>query len=280
MEEKTLSEGQNITVQSKNRKTREFDTFVSLEHSTNCTDGSSIIAELSKDDIVDDAGHIVESNDTYQNTDSWFKKIKKQCTSTFRKRNPIVNVFLSLFLIFAILLSLYPVLNILCMLLLMPIIGTDIKQWCFVIPLAIVSLFWMFYVYQFIVVNKKNAFMTAFIGSTLVWHFYIFMLLIIATPEYDTYEELVDSAFVEYSFLFVWPLILSIIVNALIYGITYRIMQIKKHGITAWALLDVAQYEKRSKLQKVILTITIIIWILSIMGFIDVYCKDCIEKFA
>lgn len=171
--------------------------------------------------------------------DKVFQKIKK----TYFKRHPIVNAVLSLFFGITLLVSF-------CVSYLMVALSlfSDQEQdiWSFIIMLMGVfyPIYSIYYMYLFVAGNRKYAITNAFMGSLMVWFFFIFLVGIVFYMPYDA-----DDGFV--ILLYIFAFALALIFNTICVLFIYLVMRIKRHGISAWTLLEVSRKRFRTKFDKI-----------------------------
>lgn len=228
----------------------------------NSESDSTINAVLSENSYASHVNHSIPQKkiSRHSNIVLWLKDIKYRISSTYSKRNPIVNALLSLFLFAVIILSIF-ILNMAIRFLFMEI-GNN-NEWCFGIAWIYYCLFCIYYMCRFIIGNHKNAILPAFIGLTLVCFVVWFFYVILTTPNSEFLDEEGNESSSSDVIMFVAPLALSIFFNAVAYGLIYLTMKIRKYGASAWALLDIHRGD-RSKFEKISFIIFIIISFLPI----------------
>ena len=165
--------------------------------------------------------------------------IRRCFTSTYQKRNPVVNAVLSLVFLFVILVS-YSCIKI-----------TFFFSWTFGLVELFCSMYFMYYMYQFVVRNKKDAFWYTWTGGVFAWTmmFYLFFLFIIAMEQTE--------------------------------GTHWLVMQLKKYRATAWTLLDVPHERSCSKLERLSFGALFVVWLLPIGEFVyDDYKRNNPESLS
>lgn len=180
--------------------------------------------------------------------------------NTFAKRHPFVNSILSLW-------SLVTTLLILLFGALMFTFGW--KAW-------LVGLFYplycIYYMYQFVVRNRKDAFYFANLGSFAAYLMCTFLFCVLEIP--DSYDEdgseSISSDIIIFSIFF----FAAAIITLLIASILFYVMKIRRNGASAWSLLDISRKKFRTKLDKVLFCMFFIVWltpflVLSITKYID-----------
>ena len=257
MEEKTIIDN-NTTAQ--NEDTIINDVVASVDNTCSHNDGSHVFEDMSVDD-TDYSEYSRKDKDSslLNKIITGIKKSKEQLSSTYTKRNPVVNAYLSIFLIFAIIVSTC----VLWIAIRMMFIDTTIELWSIGFVETFYSLYCMIYMYKFVICNKKYAIIPAFISSTFVWYVIMFFYVMVTTPDYEFCDDEGNETSSGIITVFLLPLILSIIINLLFLGITYLMMQLKKYGATAWTLLDISR-GKKPKFEKICLWICLLIWMLPV----------------
>ena len=238
MEEKTIIDN-NTTAQ--NEDTIINDVVASVDNTCSHNDGSHVFEDMSVDD-TDYSEYSRKDKDSslLNKIITGIKKSKEQLSSTYTKRNPVVNAYLSIFLIFAIIVSTC----VLWIAIRMMFVDTTIEWWSIGIAETFYSLYSMLYMYKFVICNKKYAISPAFISSTFAWYVIMFFYVMVTTPDYEFCDDEGNETSSGNITVFLLPLILSIIINLLFLGITYLMMQLKKYGATAWTLLDISRGKK------------------------------------
>ena len=233
-------------------------------------------------EVVEDTAISSNKGDSYDNQydtavneqkRSRLGNVKQLFSSTYNKRHPIANAILSIYLLVVIINTFIFILDGL----LMPfslIINGKGEAAALIVPIFLwfFALYYAYYMYHFIIGNRKDAFVFAHLGSFVVWAFISWEIYMILTPIY-TYDE--DGNRVEDSLIYtvVIAFVYSLIINLILVGFVYLVMRIKKYGATAWTLLDVSYKRFRSKFDKVcfyifcILTILIVIFVLAFEYF-------------
>lgn len=252
--------------------------FESTDAQENTSFESTIMAE-----VVEDTAFTSNMADSYDNQydtadnerkRTWFGKVRQLFSSTYNKRHPVVNALLSIYLLVTLIITSMLFIEGLIMpfsliskgeggaaALLVPIF-----EWFF-------SLYYAYYMYHFIIGNRKDAFVFAHLGGFIVWAVICWEFYMILTPIY-TYDE--DGNRVEDSLIYTVfiAFVYSLIINLILVGFVYLVMRIKKYGATAWTLLDVSYKRFRSKIDKVcfyifcFLTILIVIFVLEFEYFV------------
>lgn len=187
---------------------------------------------------------------------TWLKNIRTKISSTYTKRNSIVNALLSLFVIATIIVSL------IVLVMSLTILTSDFKEgWSFAIGGMFYPLFCIYFMCRFIIANKKNSIFPAFMGSTFVWYVILFFYVLVSTPNSAFLDDEGNESPDSWIISFVWPFILSVLLNAFIFLVVYLIMKLRKYGASAWTLLDVSR-AKRPKFEKIGFVIFSVVWIL------------------
>lgn len=257
MEEKTIIDN-NTTAQ--NEDTIINDVVASVDNTCSHNDGSHVFEDMSVDDTdYSEYSRKDKGSSLLNKIITGIKKSKEQLSSTYTKRNPIVNAYLSIFLIFTIIVSTC----VLWIAIRMMFVDTTIEWWSIGIAETFYSLYSMLYMYKFVICNKKYAISPAFISSTFVWYVIMFFYVMVTTPDYEFCDDEGNETPSGYITGFLLPLILSIIINLLFWGITYLMMQLKKYGATAWTLLDISRGKKHN-FEKICLWICFLIWMLPV----------------
>ncbi|MCH5311605.1 MAG: hypothetical protein J1E57_06580 [Prevotella sp.] len=192
---------------------------------------------------------------------TWLKSVFTKFSSTYSKRNSIVNALLSLFLIATLIVSL------MVFVMSLTILVRDFKGgWSFAVGGMFYPLFCTYFMCRFVIANQKRSIFPAFMGSIFVWYVILFFYVVITTPNSayldDEGNESPDSWIISY----VWPFILSVLLNVLLFLFVYLVMRIRKYGASAWILLDISRGE-RSKLEKTGFVLFSAIWLLPIGVF-------------
>lgn len=194
----------------------------------------------------------------------------KQVASTYSKRNPIVNAMLSLVLLTTIIVS--------CIIFLssFAIFYAGKGAWSLGMTGAFYLFFCVYYMCKFIIANRKDAIISAFMGATFVWLAVINFYIILTTPDYEFSDEEGNGDMA----IFIFTLILSLLFNTIAFGILYLIMKIKKYGASAWTLLDIPR-GKKSKFDKILFSCSFVIWILPIgvFTYLDYKSKHSFDKY-
>lgn len=265
MEEKTIIHNDTT---AQNEDTIINDVVASVDNTCCHNDGAHVFEDMPVDDT---------DYSEYSRKDKGFsllnkiitriKKSKEQLTSTYTKRNPIVNAYLSIFLIFTIIVSTC----VLWIAIRMMFIDTTIELWSIGFVETFYSLYCMIYMYKFVICNKKHAIIPAFISAIFVWYVIMYFYVMFTTPDYEYHDDEGNETSSGYITAFLLPLILSIIINLLFLEITYLMMQLKKYGATAWTLLDIS-HGKQPKYEKMCLLICLLIWMLPVgIGYYSYY---------
>lgn len=189
---------------------------------------------------------------------TWLKNIKTKFSSTYTKRNSIVNAILSLFLIATIIVSL------MVLVMSLTILVREFKEgWSFAIYGVFYPLFCTYFMCRFVIANKKNSIFPAFMGSTFVWYVILFFYVLVTTPNSAFLDDEGNESPDSWIISFVWPFILSAMLNAFLFLVVYLVMKIRKYGASAWTLLDISR-GKRSKFEKIGFVIFSVIWMLPV----------------
>ena len=252
-----------------------------LFESTDAQDSTSFEPTIMAE-VVEDTAFTINKDDSHDNQydtvanerkQTRFGKVRQLISSTYNKRHPVVNALLSIYLLVTLIITFMLFIEGLIMpfsliskgeggaaALLVPIF-----LWFF-------SLYYAYYICQFIIGNRKDAFVFAHMGGFIVWAAIFWEFYMVLTPIY-TYDE--DGNRVEDSLIYtvVIAFVFSLILNLILVGFVYLVMRIKKYGATAWTLLDVSYKRFRSKFDKVcfylfcILTMLIVIFVLAFEYF-------------
>lgn len=182
-------------------------------------------------------------------------RVKYEASTTYTKRNPIVNALLTIYVCIIACISL-SVLNLAVVML-----SAGFNDGFFILGIAYgyYSLFCAYYTYKFIIGNRKDAIFPAFIGSTFVFMAFISFFLMVFLPDCRDAEEYRNGDLD----IFTISLIISIISSAITFFVIYLIMKIKKYGATAWTLLERPR-GKKSQFDKICIASSLIIWILPV----------------
>ncbi len=189
---------------------------------------------------------------------TWLKNVRTKFSSTYSKRNSIVNALLSLFLVVSICVSLMVFGMALTI-----IFKAFNELWSFAAVGIFYPLFSIYFMCGFIIANKKKSIFPAFMGSTFVWFVIIFFYVIVTTPNSAFLDDEGNEAADSWIISFVWPFILSILLNTLLFCFVYLIMKIRKYGASAWTLLDISR-GKRSRFEKIVFVVFSVVWMLPV----------------
>lgn len=199
-------------------------------------------------------------------------RVKYEASTTYTKRNPIVNALLTIYVCIIACISL-SVLNLAVV-----ILFAGFNDGFFILGIAYgyYSLFCAYYTYKFIIGNRKDAIFPAFIGSTFVFMAFISIFLMMFLPDCRDAEEYRNGDLD----IFTISLIISIISSAITFFVIYLIMKIKKYGATAWTLLERPR-GKKSQFDKICIAISLIIWILPVgeIAYSDYKSKHPEDKY-
>ncbi len=209
------------------------------------------------------------------NVKTWLKNLRTKFSSTYTKRNSIVNAVLSLFWIATIVVSL------MVLVMSLTVLVRDFKDgWSFATCGVFYPLFCIYYMCRFVIANKKNSIFPAFMGSTLVWYVILIFYVLVTTPNSAFLDNEGNESPDSWIISFVLPFILSVIINAFLFWFVYLIMKIRKYGASAWTLLDVSR-AKRSKFEKISIIIFSLIWLLPVGAFAyyDYVAKHPVDKY-
>lgn len=196
----------------------------------------------------------------------WINKSKNIFLSTYSKRNPIVNALLSLFLAMTIIVSLIDISVAIKMIFrdtIEMIFEETIMFGCIGMVLLFYSLFCIFHVWKFVIENQKNAVLPSLMGSTIIWYVILYFYVLVSTPNSVFLDEDGKESSSSVYILFVFPLILSLLLNIVLFGIVRLIMKIRKYGASAWTLLDIRRGE-RPKCEKISMIVFCLIWLLPV----------------
>lgn len=209
------------------------------------------------------------SQTIWQKFKTWQRATHQQYITICSNRNSLVNVLLALTLSLTIVISLFVLAGAICFLKIDPyrMGGAFGIAWIYY------PLFCIYYMCKFLGGQHKSAILPAYMGSTLVWYF-VLLLCFVATCEsvffYDEGET--ESIWGDLVFLFS-PLITSLLLNIIIFGLIYAVMQIKKNGISAWSQLKNSEGE-RTRNEKISIKIFFILLILPIIACVILMCKS------
>ncbi|MDE6559860.1 MAG: hypothetical protein K2K75_00605 [Muribaculaceae bacterium] len=134
-------------------------------------------------------------------------------------------------------------------------------------------LFCIYYMCSFLGGQNKSAILPAYLGSTLVWYFILFSWLILISDHVFFYDKDEIASIWSDLALLVFPLIASLLLNVIFFGLIYAIMQIKREGISAWSQLNNSD-GKRTKNEKISIKIFFILLILPILASGILMCKS------
>ena len=197
---------------------------------------------------------------------------KNEASTTYTKRNPIVNALLTIYVCIIACISLF------VLYLAVVVLFAGFNDGFFILGIAYgyYSLFCAYYTYKFIIGNRKDAIFPAFIGSTFVFMAFISFFLMVFLPDCRDAEEYRNGDLD----IFTISLIISIISSAITFFVIYLIMKIKKYGATAWTLLERPR-GKKSQFDKICIAISLIIWILPVgkMAYTDYKSKHPKDKY-
>lgn len=201
-------------------------------------------------------------------------RVKNEASTTYTKRNPIVNALLTIYVCIIVCISLLGLNSAVLMLF------TGFNDGYFILGIAYsyYSLFCAYYTYKFIIGNRKDAIFPAFIGSTFVWMVFITIIVMIFVPDH-VFRDVEKNKNCDL-YIFTIILIISLISNSIIFFVIYLIMRIKKYGATAWTLLERPR-GKKSQFNKICIAISLIIWILPVgeMAYSDYKSKHPEDKY-
>lgn len=199
-------------------------------------------------------------------------RVKYEASTTYTKRNPIVNALLTIYVCIIACISL----SVLNLAVVMLFAGFNDGFFILGIAYGYYSLFCVYYTYKFIIGNRKDAIFPAFIGSTFVFMAFISIFLMMFLPDCRDAEEYRNGDLD----IFTISLIISIISSAITFFVIYLIMKIKKYGATAWTLLERPR-GKKSQFDKICIAISLIIWILPVgeIAYSDYKSKHPEDKY-
>lgn len=199
-------------------------------------------------------------------------RVKHEASTTYTKRNPIVNALLTIYVCIIACISL----SVLNLAVVMLFAGFNDGFFILGIAYGYYSLFCAYYTYKFIIGNRKDAIFPAFIGSTFVFMAFISIFLMVFLPDCRDAEEYRNGDLD----IFTISLIISIISSAITFFVIYLIMKIKKYGATAWTLLERPR-GKKSQFDKICIAISLIIWILPVgeIAYSDYKSKHPEDKY-
>lgn len=199
-------------------------------------------------------------------------RVKYEASTTYTKRNPIVNALLTIYVCIIACISL----SVLNLAVVMLFAGFNDGFFILGIAYGYYSLFCAYYTYKFIIGNRKDAIFPAFIGSTFVFMAFISIFLMMFLPDCRDAEEYRNGDLD----IFTISLIISIISSAITFFVIYLIMKIKKYGATAWTLLERPR-GKKSQFDKICIAISLIIWILPVgeIAYSDYKSKHPEDKY-
>ncbi len=199
-------------------------------------------------------------------------RVKNEASTTYTKRNPIVNALLTIYACIIACISLL----LLYLAVVWLFAGFNDGFFILGIVCGYYSLFCAYYTYKFIIGNRKDAIFPAFIGFTFVLMVYISIFSMIFLPDYRDAEEYGNDDLDIFTII----LIISVISSAITFFVIYLIMKIKKYGATAWTLLERPRGRK-SKFDKTCIAISLIIWILLVgeLAYSDYKSKHPEDKY-
>lgn len=199
-------------------------------------------------------------------------RVKHEASTTYTKRNPIVNALLTIYVCIIACISL----SVLNLAVVMLFAGFNDGFFILGIAYGYYSLFCAYYTYKFIIGNRKDAIFPAFIGSTFVFMAFISIFLMVFLPDCRDAEEYRNGDLD----IFTISLIISIISSAITFFVIYLIMKIKKYGATAWTLLERPR-GKKSQFDKICIASSLIIWILPVgeIAYSDYKSKHPEDKY-
>lgn len=199
-------------------------------------------------------------------------RVKYEASTTYTKRNPIVNALLTIYVCIIACISL----SVLNLAVVMLFAGFNDGFFILGIAYGYYSLFCAYYTYKFIIGNRKDAIFPAFIGSTFVFMAFISIFLMVFLPDCRDAEEYRNGDLD----IFTISLIISIISSAITFFVIYLIMKIKKYGATAWTLLERPR-GKKSQFDKICIASSLIIWILPVgeIAYSDYKSKHPEDKY-
>ena len=215
---------------------------------------STIIAEVVEESTNNKTGHYEQGSNFVPNEHkkSWTGRLRNNLTSTYAKRHPAVNALLSLYLLlafFGFLMSFSSGIGMAFAFSERSIMST--LGGVFVgVSICFYSVYYIYYMYGFVVGNRKDAFIYTHMGSIIVWTVLLFYYLLLTTPD-STFDEDGNEIKSSISVLTLMAFIYSMLLNAFSIGIVLLIMRIKKYGATAWTLLDVSYRKFRTKFDKI-----------------------------
>ncbi len=173
---------------------------------------------------------------------------KASLISTFHKRNPIINGLLSV---------LFAGNTLVCLFVLLISLA---YSWSTAIAGTFYCLYCIYYMYEFTIANRKEALLYSWMGSVVVWTCFIFIYVLLTTPEpYRLEEAGIEDYTTDTEYFFI-SMIWSIVLNGLGVLLIRLLMKFKKYGATAWTLLDVSHRRFRRKLDKIAFILFFIIW--------------------
>lgn len=215
---------------------------------------STIIAEIVEDQTTSNEAGSYEQESDFESSELkkyWIGRVRQNLTTTYAKRHPAVNALLSLYLLmafFAFLMTFLSGINAAFSLAGYSIMGT-LGGVFISFSMCFYSLYYIYYMYHFVVCNRKDAFIYTHMGSTFVWTILLTFYLLLTTPD-STYDEDGNKIENTVSALVLMAFMSSLLLNAFFMGVVYLIMKIKKYGATAWTLLDVSYKKFRTKFDK------------------------------
>lgn len=177
----------------------------------------------------------------------------------FSKRNPIVNILLSLLLVMTVVISF----NDLALSVGMLITTMSNGDWSVGVAGIFYSICGVVYLCRFVLGNHKNAVIPSFIGSVFIWFPSLVFLFLVIIPE----SVFIDEEGQEYSYswliIYALPLLLTIMIEAIVFAGIYWLMKMEKDGVSAWSLLDVRKGNP-SRFEKLFFLLFAVFWILPV----------------
>ena len=258
-----------------NKMAEEQTLFDPSDIRTNESLESTIRAEVVEDQTIDDGAGSYEQESDFESNERrkfWIGRVRQNLTSTYAKRHPAVNALLSLYLLmafFAFLMTFLSGINVVFSLAGFSIMGT-LGGVFISFSMCFYSLYYIYYMYNFVVCNRKDAFIYTHMGSTMVWTVLLTFYLVLTTPD-SQYDEDGNKIENSISALVLMAFMYSLLLNAFFMGVLYLIMKIKKYGATAWTLLDVSYKRFRTTFDKMCYRLFFVLlpFIIGIMLYVE-----------
>ena len=209
------------------------------------------------------------SQNMWQRFKGWKRDTHRQYVDICSNRNSVINVLLAIALSITIVISLFVLAIAICFLKIDPyrIGGAFGIAWIYY------SLFCIYYMSSFLGGQNKSAILPAYLGSTLVWYFILFSWLILISDHVFFYDKDEIASIWSDLALLILPLIGSLLLNVIFFGLIFAIMRIKKNGISVWSQLKNSDRE-RTKNEKISIKIFFILLIIPVIACGILMCKS------